>query len=312
MEIGRLSRVPLRSVWAHEAHDFTIWLENNLDVLNEHLDFRLVSAVREQASTNFRVDLLAEDDQGRTVAIENQLERTDHDHLGKLITYVATFEAETAIWIASEPRVEHIEAITWLNNSSSADFYLFRVEAVQISDSPPAPLLTPIVGPTIEGKHAATQKKEKSEVERSRHHYWTALLDISNEKTRLFSGLSPSLSPYIQTSSGVAGISFAYWVNKNDSRIQLWIDRGKGCGEQNDLWFQQLEAQRDAIDAAAGCELTWDAMPGARSAKIVRELPGSPGYAASAEEWAQAMPGVVEAMDAFHSALDPHIKQLRV
>lgn len=309
-EIGRLTRVPLRQVWAHEAHDFTVWLQTNLDVLNEHLDFQLVSAEREQSTGSFYVDLVAEDGQGNTVVIENQLERTDHDHLGKLLTYLAAFESDTAIWIASEPRAEHIKAVAWLNDSSSASFYLFRVEAVQIGNSPPAPLLTPIVGPTVEGKRIASQKKEKSEAENTRYSYWTALLEVSASKTRLFSGLSPARGPYIQTTAGTAGLSYSYWVNKSDARIQLWIDKGKGHGELNTAIFEQLVAKRDQIDELAGASLIWDPMADARSAKIVRELPGSPGYAVNADEWAASMPAMVDAMDAFYRALDPHIKAL--
>ena len=312
VDIGRLSRVHLRKVWAHEAHDFTVWLQENLDVLNEHLDFQLVSAEREQSTGSFNVDLLAEDDQGQTVVIENQLERTDHDHLGKLITYLAAFDADTAIWIASEPRAEHVKAVSWLNDSSPASFYLFRVEAVQIGDSPPAPLITPIVGPTIEGKRVASQKKEKSEVEAARYAYWTALLGASAAKSRLFSGLSPSRGPYIQTGAGMTGLSYSYWINKTDARIQFWIDRGKGQGELNNSLFDQLAEHRDQIDEVAGATLTWDRMPDSRGAKVVRELPGMPGYSAGAEEWESSMPTMVDAMEAFHRALDPHLKSLDI
>lgn len=311
-EIGRLTSVPLQQVWDHEAHDFTVWLQSNLDVLNEHLDFQLVTAEREQSTGSFYVDLVAEDSHGNTVVIENQLERTDHDHLGKLLTYLAAFEADTAIWIASEPRAEHIKAVAWLNDSSSASFYLFRVEAVQIGDSPPAPLVTPIVGPTVEGKRVASQKKEKSEITNTRYSYWSALLEVSASKTRLFSGLSPARGPYMQTTAGAAGLSYSYWVNKVGARIQLWIDKGKDHGDLNNSIFEQLAANREQIDDAAGAPLTWDSMPDARSAKIVRELPGSPGYSASPEEWASLMPAMVDAMDSFRVALEPHIKSLNL
>lgn len=308
--IGRLSRVPLRQVWKHEAHDFTRWLQENLDVLNEHLDFQLVSAEREQSAGSFNVDLLAEDDQGQTVVIENQLERTDHDHLGKLITYLAAFDADTAIWIAADPRAEHVKAVSWLNDSSPASFYLFRVEAVQIGQSPPALLITPIVGPSVEGKRVASQKKEKSEAENARHAYWTALLDTAAGTSTLFSGVSPGRGPYIQTGAGVTGLTYAFWVNQTDARIQFWIDRGKDLGGLNMTLFHQLEANREAIEAAAGAELTWDPMPNARSAKIVRELPGSPGYALDTAAWDEQMPRMVEAMELFHQALDPFVRRL--
>ena len=130
--IGKLQRVPLREVWGHEALDFTRWLEDNLDVLNDALDITLSSAEREQSAGAFNVDLVAEDEAGNPVIIENQLEKSDHDHLGKLITYLTAIDAKTALWIVSDPRPEHVRAISWLNESSSAAFYLIKVEAIKI------------------------------------------------------------------------------------------------------------------------------------------------------------------------------------
>jgi RecB family endonuclease NucS len=85
--IGTLVRVPLREVWKHEAHNFTQWLENNISVLNDALDINLINVDREQAAGSFSIDLVAKDDVGNTVIIENQLEKSNHDHLGKLLTY---------------------------------------------------------------------------------------------------------------------------------------------------------------------------------------------------------------------------------
>ncbi len=79
---------------------------------------------------------MAEDDSGNLVIIENQLERSNHDHLGKLITYLTALEAKVAIWIVREPRPEHVKAVAWLNETSSAAFYLVKVEAIQIGESP--------------------------------------------------------------------------------------------------------------------------------------------------------------------------------
>ena len=161
--IDKLQRVPLREVWRHEAYDFTQWLQENLDILNDTLDLELTSAEREQAAGSFSIDLVAENSDGQTLIIENQLEKSDHDHLGKVITYLTSREASGAIWIVKEPRQEHINAMAWLNESSNADFYLLKVEAVRIGNSNPAPLLTLIVGPSIEAKVSGKAKQEKVE-----------------------------------------------------------------------------------------------------------------------------------------------------
>ncbi len=120
--IEKIQRVSLRNVWKHESLDFTTWLEENIDVLNDALDLSLSNVLREQDAGDFSVDLVAEDNAGNVVVIENQLDRSNHDHLGKLITYLAALEAKVAIWIVSDPRTEHTKAIAWLNESYAAAF----------------------------------------------------------------------------------------------------------------------------------------------------------------------------------------------
>ena len=149
-EIGKLEKVPLRDIWKGEAKDFTRWLEENIDTLNEALDLSLTSPEREKHTGPFNVDLTAEDADGNRVVIECQLEKTDHDHLGKLVTYLSTFDAKTAIWICKDPRTPHAKAVDWLNESTPPDisFYLVKVEGVRIGSSPAAPLFTVIFRPT--------------------------------------------------------------------------------------------------------------------------------------------------------------------
>ena len=157
--IAKLERLPLREVWKQEAYDFTKWLEENIDVLNTALNLNLVNVDREQAAGAFSIDLVAEDDGGGIVIIENQFEKSNHDHLGKLITYLTGMSVKAAIWIVSNPRPEHVTAVAWLNESSSADF-MVKVEAVRIGDSLAAPLFTLIVGPSDESRELGKTKKE--------------------------------------------------------------------------------------------------------------------------------------------------------
>ena len=181
--IGRLARIPLRQVWKREAKDFTPWLKENLEVLNEVLDLNLQSAEREQAAGSFSVDLVAEDDSGRPVIIENQLEKSDHDHLGKVITYLSAYDAQSAIWVVANPRPEHVQAITWLNESSSGSFYLVKVEAVQIGESVPAPLFTLIVGPSEATRQVGETKRDLAEKSSVRRRFWTQLLEKARPRT---------------------------------------------------------------------------------------------------------------------------------
>lgn len=171
-----IERVPLRDVWRHEAHNLTTWLEENIDVLNDVLDLSLTNIEREQAAGSFSVDLVAEDDSSNTVVIENQLERSNHDHLGKLLTYTAFTDARAAFWIVADPRPEHVRAISWLNESAATAFYLLKLEGIRIGDSAPAPLLTLIVGPSEEGREVGEAKKERAERCAIRRRFWTDCL----------------------------------------------------------------------------------------------------------------------------------------
>src|SRR5512133_2360044 len=158
--VAKIERIPLREVWRHEAHNLTTWLEENIDVLSDVLDLELTNVEREHAAGSFSADLVAEDTSGGTVVIENQLERSDHDHLGKLITYVSFVDARAAVWIVADPRPEHVRAVSWLHEGSSSDFYLLKIEGIRIAGSPAAPLLTLSVGPSAEGREVGEAKKD--------------------------------------------------------------------------------------------------------------------------------------------------------
>src|SRR3989338_2472339 len=148
--IGKLRKFPLRENGKDEAKDFTTWLAENIDSLNEAMEISLSVVEREKNVGDFYLDIVAEDSDGNQVIIENQLEKTDHDHLGKVITYLSNLSAKTAIWITSSPREEHVKAIDWLNESTPDDiyFYLIKIEAVRIGDSPAAPLFSVIAEQT--------------------------------------------------------------------------------------------------------------------------------------------------------------------
>ena len=309
--IGKLNRLPLREVWPHEALDFTIWLQNNIEIINESIGINLSSIEREQAAGDFKVDIIAEDESGEPVVIENQLEKSDHDHLGKLITYLTAFEARTAIWIVSEPRPEHITAITWLNESTPEAFYLVKVEAVQIDDSSPAPLLTTIVGPSEEGRQIGQKKKEWAEREKLRYRFWEKLLERSNQKTSLFNNISPSHHTWINAGSGVSGLPYGYVVRKNDCHVELYIDRGKGNEDENQKVFDHFFSKRDQIELEFGDSIDWERLEGRRASRIAKYM-NIGGYRNPEEEWSDIQDTMVEAMIKLEKALGPFIRKLNL
>ena len=144
MALAKLKKVDLREEWKNEASDFTSWLaqDENLQLLSEEIGID-ISLIQTEASVGkFSVDILAEEENtGRKVVIENQLEPTNHDHLGKIITYASGFDAEIVIWIVKDVRDEHKQAVDWLNDHTDDKINIFaiRMELWQIGDSPYAP-----------------------------------------------------------------------------------------------------------------------------------------------------------------------------
>jgi hypothetical protein len=191
--VGRLEYVPLREIWKHEAYDFTTWLFENCDVLNEQLGLTISPIEKEKSVGPFNVDILAEDASGRHAIIENQLTKTDHDHLGKLLTYMSNLDAKVAIWISTDPRPEHVAAINFLNENVPKDtqIYLLRLQAFRIGESDPAPLFTVEAGPSEERTAGGEVKKELADRDKERYKFFEQILSKANQATNTFNSVSP-------------------------------------------------------------------------------------------------------------------------
>jgi len=308
--IGKLERVALREVWKHEAIDFTQWLQENISVLNDALDLNLVNVDRERATGDFSIDLVAEDDGGGTVIIENQLEKSNHDHLGKIITYLTGMAARAAIWIVSDPRPEHVAAVAWLNESTSGAFYMVKVEAVRIGNSPAAPLFTLIVGPSDETKEVGQTKKEIAERYGIRKRWWTQLVERAAKVSKLHAHITPGEYSWLGTSSGIRGLNLNYVVTQDESAAELYIDRGKNSEEENKTIFDQLQANQAEVEAAFGGPLSWERLEGKRACRIRFTQTG--GYRSPEETWPELQDGIISAMGRLEQALRPFLKQLKL
>ncbi len=309
--IGKIQRVALREVWKHEAYDFTKWIETNIDVLSDVLDLELANAEREQEAGSFNVDLVAEDAQGNPVVIENQLQKSDHEHLGKLITYLTAIGASTAVWIVSDPRPEHVRAVTWLNESSSAAFYLLKVEAIKIGESPPAPLLTRIVGPSEEGRKAGKTKKELAERYVIRKAFWAALLERAKERTKLHANISPSHYYWIGAGSGRSGVTYNYVVTREGTTTELYIDRGKDAKRENEAFFDALHTEKEEIESEFGAPLEWERLEEKRACRIAKRFANG-GYRTDEADWPSIQDEMIDAMIRLEKVLAPRIAKLKV
>ena len=306
--VGRLEPVPLRDVWAKEARDFTTWLSNNLDILSEYLGLELTALETEKSVGPFAADILAEDRDGSHAVIENQIEKTDHDHLGKLITYLSNLDAKTASWITSDPRPEHVRAIEYLNEVSPEDtkFYLVKIQAFKIGDSEPAPYFNIAAGPSIEVKSRGEIKKEFAEKDQRRLEFFRQLLELSNAKIGLFKNISPAgYQSWVIAGAGKAGLAWTYAARRKDAKTELFL-----CSdaETNLRRFNSLLAKKEEIESAFCEHLEWDFKEN-RKQHYVRSWTKIGGIE-NEDQWPAIQNDLVNRMIRLEQALRPYLASL--
>lgn len=262
MNIGTLEKVELREIWKHEQYDFSKWLAENISILQDVLGFSLTVEETEKRVGSFSIDILAKTDDDAYAIIENQLEKTDHDHLGKLITYTSNLDAKTAIWITKEVRDEHKKAIEWINKNTNSDIslYLIRVEAYRIGNSDPAPLFTVISSPNTLAKEIAKEKQEIDDRAKQRYTFWQSLeVLLDKQQDKLHQNTKLTHDKTFGASSGTPGIFYNYVIWKEESAIELSIQTGKK--EKNNEIFDMLFQKKGEIEKDFGHSLIWEKAP---------------------------------------------------
>ncbi|OGG03052.1 MAG: hypothetical protein A3F83_07025 [Candidatus Glassbacteria bacterium RIFCSPLOWO2_12_FULL_58_11] len=275
---GQLKKIDLRKVWAHEASNFTPWLAKNIKALGESLGMELELQKQEASVGDFSLDLLAQDlGTGSLVIIENQLTETDHNHLGKLLTYTGGFDARVIIWIAESIRDEHRQALEWLNQNTGSNISFFGVviEVVQIDDSKPAYNFKPIVYPNEWRKRqrlpGGYQTSPRAENYRK---FFQQLLDELREKHRFTGARKGQPQSWYAFSSGVSGIGYSVsFTLGNRVRTELYIDTGDK--EENKSLFDWLLKDSDAIEAEYGSKFEWDRLDEKQACRIAIYREGS-------------------------------------
>lgn len=310
MNVSKLQRIPVRHVWRNEEKDFTPWLEKNIDVLAEALGMDLSVVDREaDVGEHFRADLLAEGPNGDYVVIENQFGKSDHDHFGKLITYLTGLEAKIAVWICEDPQPEHIEAIGWLNKNTPHDtgFYLIKLEVFKIENSPPAPHFTIVSKPSRQMKEAGEVKGELAETHIRRLNFWKQLLEKSSIKTTLFSNVSPSKDNWVNAGAGISGVKYSYIILMDEARVQLAIEAGDA--NKNKMIFDSLHERKQQIERDFGEQLVWERLDG-RKSSYIKKVVENKGLK-DIDYWPAIQDKMIDAMIRFEKALSKHIRVLR-
>ncbi len=259
-ELARLKKVDLREVWNHEAIDFTNWLalRENIDLLSEEIGVEIKPIKTEANVGTFKVDILAEEEtSGRKIIIENQLEDTNHDHLGKIITYASGYDAEIIIWIVRDFRDEHQRAVEWLNEHTDekTGFFLIKVELWQIEGSNPAPKFEVIVSPNEWAKaiKSGPAGGELTETKLQQLDFWTRFKDyVKSKDPKTHFGHSPRPQHWYNISIGISDAHIALTIDsrKNLLGCEIYINRNK------DL-FSYLKDHMDEIEKELGVKAEW-------------------------------------------------------
>lgn len=275
-KLAKLSKVELRDVWPHEALDFTKWLalEENLDVLSEEIGIDIKLIGTEVSVGKFNVDILAEEENtGHKIIIENQLEDTDHDHLGKIITYASGHDAKVIVWVVRDAREEHRQAIEWLNSHTDDEigFFLIKIELYKIDESSPAPKFEIICKPNEWAKTVKTNSSGDaiSNTKLQQLEFWENFKDFVRATDKAIRLQSSRPQHWFDISMGSSEAHVALTVNTREDLIgcEVYINKNK------DL-YNFLVERKSQIENEIGEVAIWVDAAKASRIKISKKVNG--------------------------------------
>ncbi len=315
--LGQFRKVELREGWPNEASDLTPWLAEHPELLSETLGIGDLEVKETEKSVgSYRADLVLEGVDG-TVVVENQLGHTDHDHLGKLITYGAGERAETVVWLARSFRDEHRAAVDWLNDiSEGTDFFGVELELWRIDDSRPAPRLNVVAKPNDWSREATRTRRveERSPTKETQLRYWTAFREV------LLSAEGPATPTkalpqhWMNVSIGRTGFRLAAATNSQDSwiRAELYLDHSvlkkRAPYRDANAYFEALELTHEVIERELGFSLDWEDLPNSDSCRIATYKECDP---TDESDWPKQHEWFADRLNRLHRVLAPRVKVLR-
>lgn len=306
--LGKIKKITdLRSVWAHEEYDFSSWLskEENLSLLSDAIGIDIVLEELESAVGGFSVDLYAsEEGTGRKIIIENQLEDTNHDHLGKIITYASGKDASVVVWIVKRARDEHRQAIEWLNQHTDEQigFFLVEIELWQIDDSAFAPMFKVVERPNDWAKEIKKVSATSNATQQARLEYWTAFNNYAfgnKAFAKEFKQRKPSTDHWMPLSIGTSacGMSILRLQQQSQVAVEFYINDDKEL-------FRSLYERKAEIEADVGAELDWRELP---EKKVSRILIKRDANLTDEQEWPQQFEWVMDKLIKMKKAFKKYI-----
>lgn len=270
MKLGKVEKLTIREQWKNEEYDFTPWLaqQENIQLLGDEINLDLEVEGTEVSIGSYKADIVAREGSGRTVIIENQLEKTDHKHLGQIITYASGIEAEIIIWVCSQVTHEHRQAIDWLNEVTRADiaFFACEIELWKIGDSLAAPKFNLVASPNDWAKVVKTtvNNGELSETKKAHLDFWNAFKTYMEESGTSLKLRQARPQHWFNLAVGRSKFNIALTTNTQSKQIgcEIYI-RGEKAKEA----FSQLEQQKEEIEAILG-QLEWHELPDGQDCRI--------------------------------------------
>jgi len=306
--LGKLIEVPIRDIWKHEQYDFSDWLaqDENLNLIGDILGLTLTDAEKEKFVGSKRCDIVCKDEiSGKVVLIENQLEPTNHDHLGKIITYASSLEASVIVWIVGKAREEYRSAIEWLNEhiDSTISFFLIELHAVKIGDSLPAPRFEVIEQPNnfnVQVKQQQDKSSKDNERKGNRYEFWTQFNDVLEKRGLPFNKRKATTDHWYDFAIGSSICHLALdLVNKNGFiRVNVWIPDSK---EQ----FKAFYDHKAEIEAKISQELHWDGLEGKKASRIFTTIDGL--NFKKQDNYQKLMDKAIDLLIEFRNAFKPYL-----
>jgi hypothetical protein len=313
--LGRLEHVELREAWTGEATDFTPWLAQpeNIVLLGEAIGIELELESQEKAVGPFRADILCRDTiNNHWVLVENQIERTDHTHLGQLLTYAAGLEAVTVVWIAARFTEEHRAALDWLNNATISDFNFFglEIELWRIGDSPMAPKFNVVSKPNDWSKSVREQAGrtgELTEFQRLHLEFWTQFRQYLEERGSSLRTNRPSKDHWSNVAVGRSYFGLVPWNGMRDNRSGVYLQfTGPNAKAHYALVEQRHHDEVEQRLSPLGT-VQWRLLPNAKESQIAVVRPTTP---SKRETWPELNEWMVNTLETMHALFSPIVKTL--
>ncbi|MCI8273156.1 MAG: DUF4268 domain-containing protein [Clostridia bacterium] len=276
MGIGKLKEVDIRELRKHEQYDFSEWLskKENIENLNEILGLTLIDISKETYVGSYRCDLFAKDETtGIKVIIENQLEISNHDHLGKIITYASGLDAKVVVWIVKEAREEHRSSIEWLNNNtnSNVNFFLIEIHAYRIGESDPAPMFQVVEQPNdfIKNNKSTNRDESMNRSQSQRMEFWNQFNNVVIERGKPFNIRKATTDHWYNVAIGTSEAHIDITLVNKDSLIgvELYITDNKEL-------FDKLFEKKDIIEKDLGFKLNWRRLDNSKASRIFYSIKG--------------------------------------